>query len=208
MSEQTRYRVTGAIFLVALAAILAPMLFDGDGLPKVDVKRLDAASPRQPVQAPAGAFEQPAFDELEQKASALRDGLDAQGFSEVDGSSFGEVALIEPEPSGLPSATDIVPADTQTASPNQSAAATPDSELSRVWAVQVASFARGDNAQALRDELRGQGYEGFLSSAKRDGEVWTRVLVGPFLDKAEAQRVSGAIASKFPVSPELRMVAQ
>lgn len=219
MSEQTRYRVTGAIFLVALAAILAPMLFDGDGLPKVDVKRLDAASPRQPVQAPTGAFQQPAFDELEQKATALRDGLDAQGFSETDGSSFGEVALIEPEPeeavpapSGLPSATKSVQndalSDTQLASSNPSAAATPDSELARVWAVQVASFARGDNAQALRDELRGQGYEGFLSSAKRDGEVWTRVLVGPFLDKSEAQRVSGAIAAKFPVSPELRMVAQ
>lgn len=215
MSEQTRYRVTGAIFLVALAAILAPMLFDGDGLPKVDVKRLDAASPRQPVQAPAGAFEQPAFDELEQKASALRDGLDTQGFSEVDGSSFGEVALIEPEPeeavlepSGLPSATKNGQSDTQIASGSQKGSAAPDSKLSRVWAVQVASFARDDNAQALRDELRGQGYEGFLSSAKRNGKVWTRVLVGPFLDKAEAQRVSGAIAAKFPVSPELRMVAQ
>lgn len=219
MSEQTRYRVTGAIFLVALAAILAPMLFDGDGLPQVDVKRLDAASPRQPVQAPAGAFEQPAFDELEEKATALRDGLDAQGFSETDGSSFGEVALIEPEPeetapapSGLPNAANSVLNDSSTNSQNasskQSRVAAPDSELAKVWAVQVASFARGDNAKALRDELRGQGYEGFLSSAKRDGEVWTRVLVGPFLDKSEAQRVSGAIAAKFPVSPELRMVAQ
>lgn len=219
MSEQTRYRVTGAIFLVALAAILAPMLFDGDGLPKVDVKRLEAASPRQPVQAPSGAFEQPAFDALEQKATALRDGLDAQGFSEADGSSFGEVALIEPEPeevvptsTGLPSATQNIRSDTrsdtQKASSNESAALALDSELARVWAVQVASFARGDNAQALRDELRGQGYEGFLSSAKRNGEVWTRVLVGPFLEKSEAQRVSGAIAAKFPVSPELRMVAQ
>lgn len=203
MSEQTRYRLTGALFLVALAAILAPMLFDGDGLPKVEVKRLEPASARQPVEAPSGAFAQQTFDELEQKATELRDGVDAEGFVEEDGASFGEVVLVELEPDLLNDSAN----ESSVAAPSESGEPS-TSQLARVWAVQVASFARGDNAQALRDKLRSQGYEGFLSSAKRDGEVWTRVIVGPFLDKSEAQRVSGAIADKFSLSPELRAVVQ
>ena len=33
MNEQTRYRVTGAVFLLAVAIILLPMVFDGRGVP-------------------------------------------------------------------------------------------------------------------------------------------------------------------------------
>jgi DedD protein len=203
MSEQTRYRLTGALFLIALAAILAPMLFDGDGLPKVEVKRLEPASARQPVQAPSGAFAQQTFDELEQQTTALRDEVDAEGFVEKDGASFGEVVLAEPEPDfSSESANEF------SVGPSSEPDMPQTSQLARVWAIQVGSFARGDNAQALRDKLRSQGYEGFLSSAKRDGEVWTRVIVGPYLDKSEAQRVLGAIADKFSLSPELRAVVQ
>ncbi len=214
MSEQTRYRLTGALFLVALAVILAPMLFDGDGLPKVEVNQLEAASPRQPVQAPQEAFAQPAFDALEEQSASLRDEVDAQGYLKQDGANFGEIALVDPqEPaSGVPElggegapVAGAAGASTSTSSRGTTA---PTRELAQVWAVQVASFARGDNAQALRDELRSQGYEGFLSTAKRDGEVWTRVLVGPYLDKAEAQRILGSIADKFSVSPQLRTVVQ
>ena len=203
MSEQTRYRITGALFLVALAAILAPMLFDGGGLPEVEVKRLEPASARQPVLAPKDAFAQQAFQELEQTTQALRDEADIEGFANKDGASFGEVVLGEPELASAPESADVTPTDTL----NEPAKAL-SSKLAQVWAVQVASFARSSNAQALRDKLRNQGYEGFLSSVKRDGEVWTRVVVGPFLDKSEAQRVADAIADKFAMSPELRAVVQ
>ena len=40
LTEQTRYRVTGAVFLVALAAIFLPMLFDGDGIAPLDLPDL------------------------------------------------------------------------------------------------------------------------------------------------------------------------
>lgn len=206
MSEQTRYRVTGALFLVALVVILAPMLFDGDGLPKVEVNQLEPASPRQPVLAPKEAFAQPAFDALEAESARLRDQADAQGYREPDGSSVGEIALVDPESD--PSQIAQEGASQESKPPVGEQPAGMSNTLAPVWAIQVASFARGDNAQALRDELREQGYEGFLSTAKRNGEVWTRVLVGPYLDKAEAQRSLGAIADKFSVSPQLRSVVQ
>ena len=41
MSEQTRYRITGSLFLLAVAVIFLPMLFDGDGIPRVVVEPVD-----------------------------------------------------------------------------------------------------------------------------------------------------------------------
>ena len=40
MDQQTRYRVTGSLFLVALAIICLPMLFDGEGLVSIELDPL------------------------------------------------------------------------------------------------------------------------------------------------------------------------
>ena len=40
LNDRTRYRVTGTIFLLALAAIVFPMLFDGDGLEPLELPPL------------------------------------------------------------------------------------------------------------------------------------------------------------------------
>jgi len=182
MSEQTRYRLTGAVFLAALAIILAPMLFDGDGLPDVDVERLSASVPMDPVQAPSDAFAQETFDQVVQATDQFRQSADAQGFRADNSTRLGELSL---------------------ANPDSGAAAG-----SSIWAVQVASFTEERNAIGLRDELREAGYEGFLSAIKRDDEIWTRVVIGPFLDAAEARRVASTVSSSFSVSAELRAVIQ
>ena len=38
VSDQTRYRIAGAVFLVAVAIIVLPMLFDGAGIQSSDVR--------------------------------------------------------------------------------------------------------------------------------------------------------------------------
>ena len=43
MDEVLRYRLTGAIFLLAVAVIVLPMVFDGDGLPAVTVQRVTSS---------------------------------------------------------------------------------------------------------------------------------------------------------------------
>ena len=54
------------------------------------------------------------------------------------------------------------------------------------WAVQLGSFSSRQNAVALRDRLRENGYAAFVESAISErGEV-TRVFVGPELDRDKA----------------------
>lgn len=154
MDEQTRYRVTGSLFLLAVAIIVFPMLFDGEGLRSVEIQPLDV--PKTVPEVSRREDVAPATDLLT-RVEELSSELDDEGFqTDTTGTRFGEPVLSETD------------------------AAT------RIWAVQVASFGEEENALKLRDQLRGDGYEAFISTVKQDGQVLNRVAVGPFLDQAEA----------------------
>lgn len=56
------------------------------------------------------------------------------------------------------------------------------------WAVQVASFAEARNAEALAVRLRNAGYSAYVRDVEADGRVLHRVLLGPGLSRADAER--------------------
>lgn len=166
LTDRTRYRLTGAIFLVAVAAILLPILFDGSGVEPMHLDPLpptdftvepDPTPPPDPAQALAIRREL----ELE---------IDADGFDRRTGTRIGDARLLT------------------------------DSEASGdlKWAVQVASFERRENAVARRDALLRDGYEAFLSDAKRNGRTTTRVAVGPLVDHEDAIRLRAELAGRYP----------
>jgi DedD protein len=57
------------------------------------------------------------------------------------------------------------------------------------WVVQVGSFAARNNARALRDKLRKQGYTSFVESIRGEAGRVYRVRVGPELTKAAADKL-------------------
>ena len=174
LNEQTRYRVTGSIFLLALAAIFFPMLFDGDGLDpvelpplpeqQIDVSAVEAAQSEPP---PDFASTIAARDEL------LAD-MDDEGYRRETGVKIGEPVLTgEDEPLEMP-------AD--------------------AWAVQVGSFAAYERAVALRDQLRSDGYDALFSNVKKENEKpdkLTRVAVGPMIDREDAVRLKAELADRY-----------
>ncbi len=169
MHERTRYRVTGSIFLIAMAVILLPMLFDDPGPAPVEVPPAPAVT--QPAPLPDFAEIVPDLDTVEQVAQ-LREEVDESGFSTDSKTRFGEPVLLPPD------------------------------DESAVWAVQAAAFASQDNAFAFRDELRGAGYEAFISTVKgRDEKPLHRVAVGPLLSEADADQFVAEIAERFSVNP-------
>jgi DedD protein len=173
MDEQTRYRVTGSLFLLAVAIIVFPMLFDGEGLTAVGIEPLNV--PRTVPDVSRREDVAPTTD-LVARVEELAGEVDEEGFqSDATGTRFGEPVLSE---------TDAT---------------------TRVWAVQVASFGEADNALKLRDQLRGDGYEAFISKAKQDGHVLNRVAVGPFLDQAEADNLRDELSDAL--SLDARTVA-
>ena len=95
MDEQTRYRVTGSLFLLALAIICLPMLFDGEGIPSVELEALPPPAPAPEVEPLEGIA--PASDYVE-RIQELREQVDESGFDVETGTRFGEPVLSDPEP--------------------------------------------------------------------------------------------------------------
>ena len=166
LTDRTRYRLTGSIFLIAVAAVVLPMLFDGAGVEPMHLEPLPVAdftvvpdTTPQPDLSPALA----ARRELDAE-------IDADGFDRETGTRIGEARLLE---------------DT---------AAHGDLK----WAVQVASFERRENAVARREALLEAGYEAFLSDAKRDGRITTRVAIGPLIGREDAVRLKAELDERYP----------
>ncbi len=166
MNEDTkRFRITGSIFLLAILVIVLPMLFDGDGLPTVEIEAIpevdrDSRIELPPVAAPPVLAENPYVE----KIAELESSVDEDLFSTEHGTQVGEPVLSRP-----------------------------DSDTER-WAVQVGSFSSEERALALRQDLRDAGYDAFISAVKKDGKVMIRVAVGPYLDGSEAETIRRKLA--------------
>ncbi|HLQ84888.1 MAG TPA: SPOR domain-containing protein, partial [Salinisphaeraceae bacterium] len=63
------------------------------------------------------------------------------------------------------------------------------------WVIQVASFGKRDNAQALEQEL-GADFPTFHARAQINDQTWYRVRVGPFASRAEAENVAGELRAQ------------
>ncbi len=87
MSDRTRDRVMGGVFLVALAIIVLPMLFDGAGVesPTAPVMPTAPVTQAQPVAAmdPGNLA----------NADALRERIDSEGFETSTSTRVGDPAL-------------------------------------------------------------------------------------------------------------------
>ena len=93
MSEQTRYRITGGMFLLAIAIIFLPMLFDDDGVPSVQLDPVDASY--QPPAVEAFDDVVPETD-IAARVRALRQQTDDQGFHRRTRTRIGEPVLSSP----------------------------------------------------------------------------------------------------------------
>ena len=165
LTDRTRYRLTGSIFLIAVAAVVLPILFDGAGVEPMHLE------PLQPTGFAVEPDTSPVPDLTPALAarSELEAEIDADGFDRRTGTRVGEARLL------------------------------PDDETAGdlKWAVQVASFERREYALARRNALLADGYEAFLSDAKRDGRITTRVAIGPLVGHEDAVRLKAEVDSRY-----------
>ena len=208
MNEQTRYRLIGAIFLLALASIVLPIVFDGSGVRVEQVRPIDVELPELPSAAELNALtinqEQSAASRAE--IDAARAPFDDEGYAVTDGTRLGDPGLRE-----VDAATDVQPPvvgeSPQGAQANHSTAEGSEEPTGAGvittaasgpnWAVQLASFANSANAQAFRDRLNRDGYQAWLTNTKRNGNLRTRVAIGPLPDKATAQRLVAEVSKRY-----------
>ena len=172
LNDRTRYRVTGTVFLLALAAIFFPMLFDGDGLEPLELPPL----PEQHVDVSAAeavrSEPSPDFTSTIAGRDELLAETDPEGYRRETGVRIGEPVLAQPDdPMEMP-------AD--------------------AWAVQVGSFAEYERAIRLRDRLRSDGYDALLSNMKKPDRL-TRVAVGPLIDRDDADRLEVELSDRYEI---------
>lgn len=173
MNEQIKQRLVGAVVLVSLAVIFIPMLLDGGD---------DSSMPRFGSNIP----EQPQldFEPLEIPLQPVESAPDRPRIIDK-----AEAPPPETEPEPPKSAEPVKPPPTLTAkeepvSPGKSA----DSDEPVTWVVQVGSFGQSDNALALRDRLRKNGFTAFVEKYRDGGKTSYRVRVGPELKRSTAER--------------------
>ena len=92
MNERTRYRTTGTLFLLSIGVIFAPMLFDRDDVPPVQLAPID-----EDYQPPAmhGLDRVPESD-FAARVEGLRAETDEQGFHRRTKTKMGEPVLSTP----------------------------------------------------------------------------------------------------------------
>jgi len=218
MNEQTRYRVTGAVFLISIAIVVLPMVFDGKGVKVTQLPEMSEPLPPVPTPADLDELEISAVEIEQHRAEqALTSGiLDADGFNTTHGTRIGDPVLVpipdaSPEAVSAPDSAAPVVADTAPAGSVEKTTVAParrappvvpgtsSSTLAKqpIWAVQLASFSSPINATALRDRLLNDGYEAWVSTAKSDSVVRTRVAIGPLLDRRDAERMRDLVSGRY-----------
>ncbi len=72
------------------------------------------------------------------------------------------------------------------------------------FAVQVGAFSTATDANALRDKLRGAGFNTFTDTVTTDKGVLTRVRVGPAMNRAEADALNASLKAKMGLNGMVR----
>ncbi|MAR28505.1 MAG: hypothetical protein CMD51_03040 [Gammaproteobacteria bacterium] len=178
MNEVTRYRLIGTIFLLSLAVIFLPMIFDAPAPSLQDIastsdlndtQTFESVDPRAEVESLIAQMERDqqameqafADSKLQEKVDGLRELVDADGYWVENGTRFGEPILL------------------------------PIGDETEVFAVQLATFDEQVNARKMRERLLGDGEEAFISQYKQRGlggeKIRYRVAVGPMLSHTLAK---------------------
>lgn len=66
-----------------------------------------------------------------------------------------------------------------------------------VWMVQLGTFGQTENAYQLRDQLRKDGFDGHTKKIDLNGSSAIKVFTGPFVDKAEAEKIKLKLDEKY-----------
>jgi DedD protein len=199
-----KQRLVGAIVLVALGVIFIPMLLEGpdstlvpdmEPLPEPDGQDFGRSFDTSRRAADRPAEPELALVQAEVASEPVEGAAPVEATVEPQSLALPEDAGASgPEPEepavAAPAAPPVVPAPPQ---PKVSEPAAP-AALGN-WVVQMASLSDEQRALQLRDKLRAAGYACQVQQAKVAGKTHYRVRVGPYLERADAERDRDKLAA-------------
>ena len=190
-----KQRLVGAFVILSLAIIFLPMLFDK---PHPVGKSTIAPVPPRPAFEPVviNKPEQPQFSVLE---------LDPVDNKVKPAEQITQSPSAPVEADSAKATTAVSPASTvertKTLEPSKLQDKPVVSQLpifNNVWMVQVGTFSQENNAYALRDKLRADGFDGHTKVIQTEGKkVAIRVFCGPFVNRQDAEKIKKKLDQKY-----------
>jgi DedD protein len=192
-----KQRLVGAIVLVALGVIFIPMLLEGPDrtlvpemppLPEPEGQEFN--QPLKPFSEQTQTPAQPQKEVIQAEAPHPSEGASAP--TADAGAPKEPVASPAPSPQDGRGRTADKTAPEQTGAESEPAPAAPSQPAAKGplgnWIVQMGSFSSEQNALRLRDQLRKSGFVAQVEKVMVGGKTLFRVRVGPYLERAEAER--------------------
>lgn len=193
-----KYRIVGAIVLVALVVIFVPMILD-ESEPPSELKddrpppaRTETTSTQMVVTPVPGAEIKNETKETLEIASPVPPP------APVEEKEKTKLEAKPAEPAEKPVATkkpEVAPTPAKPVKPVAVAYKT-----GSAWTVQVGTFSNMQNALQLRDKLKGLGHTVHTNSITVGGKKLMRLRVGPFADRAKADRAQSQIRKETGIA--------
>jgi DedD protein len=192
LSIGRKRRVVGTIVLLALALIILPQLFDGEGSYQPQVQ---SRIPERPIITllPEPQQVRPVMVGESQSPSA---NAEAENIELTESAVSNNAS----DPAEVNSAASVTNLSTDTDSrPTLNAAGLPDG-----WVVQLGTFGDLDNASKLLTDLLAKGYKAYERRSLRDEREMSTILVGPVIVRAEAERLLAELATALDLKPLIK----
>ena len=192
LRQRARHRLIGATVLVLIAVIGFPLVFDTKPRDvasdiRIDMPERDAVRPSQVPAAPANVAKAPVPDDVKAPVSQAPE-PEPQTLAKLPDPPIAE--LKKPE---------AKPADTKSAPKEEVVNTTkPDADKSKDdgaprFIVQVGAFSDEAKVKEVRAKLEKAGFKTYVHVAQTKEGKRTRVRIGPFASKDEAQKTVNKI---------------
>ena len=177
-----KHRIVGAIVLVALVVIFVPMVLN-EREPPPELKGVREASPRtENTETRVVVTPVPTTDVKPGESSETAKITPPAAESKPAAAAEKPVVVTKPEPAPE--------------KPDKPAV----NKIEDGWMVQVGSFTNTQNALRLRDKLKGLGHTVHTDSVTVGGKKALRLRVGPFADRARADKAQAQIRKETGVA--------
>ena len=194
MDQKLKQRLTGAIVLVALAVIFAPIILEGPDDEWTPRSHSIPEQPQMDYRASMGLeLPDPEPADQEPPGGAITEALNLPA---------AEPPPVEATPAAVSKKTTepaaVTPKPVKKAAPAPAPKPKPAKKTDtsiKGWFVQVGSFGQELNANGLRSRLKSAGYDTRLQKIAIGKGSAYRVLVGPATSRAAAEKLAASLKS-------------
>ncbi|MGA9854766.1 MAG: SPOR domain-containing protein [Gammaproteobacteria bacterium] len=165
-------RLIGAVVLVILAVIIIPWVLKGSSAPDTTVTK-SLTLPPAAVSSGQSAYH------LDLNNPAVTGNASMPAVTTTHGAQPGIAPVAKPAMRPAPAPT----AHTATSTGG--------------WVVQAGSYSNEANARSVQSKIAKQGYHSYISRFHKGNRTFYRVRVGPYTDRASAERVVSGVGHAY-----------